>query len=1379
MRAVIVSIVAALVMMAAAARTEAQEPRRVALVIGNGAYQSLGVLDNPRLDAEKVAALLAANGFDVVRCDGQRPGCFDLTRDGLEQALETLRTKAGGADLALVFYAGHGMEGRDGNVLAPIDTEVIDCTERALRRGVPLDELFKAVSGARRKIVILDACRDDPFAQCPPMRGARPASFAPLTAPESESFLLVLSTKPGQVALDGPAGAHSPYARALLQWLEKEPAVYFHDVLSHTAKEVIEATSRTSFTQVPEMLARGELPAACLKGQDCVGDVRAATMRQELEALKQEHARDQELAAVARDYLAAAEKERARRPLTEEEKKAELQRLKEVSKGVSDFLLEAAEGRGRPFSREEEAETLARLMDAGRALLALNDTRAEQALERLKAGDESEAERLFDEVLVARKRAAATAQARAADENKEAAKAARHLAAIAKPKNVAKAADAYKEAAELDPADAQTWIDYGRAARLAGRGAEARAAFAQADAKARESNDLLSRHQAAMGLGDVADAQIRRAEAEQHYRAALALAEPAARAHPGNPAWQRALSTAHDRVGYILAHQGNLPAAAESFRAALAIAEPLAKADPGNGELAQELASMHYTFGWVLARQRDSSGASASYQAAREIAERFSRVEPNNGNWLSTLVLFHSSIAAMQLQLQREPGDFAGALASLQTALAHGERMAKIDPSNIRWQRVLAAPHLFTGTLLEKQGDHAGAIASYRAVQDMAKRLAQLDPGSLDPPYTVALTQQGIGRVLFRQRDLAGALARYEEAASIYQRLLQSDATNESWQLTLASVESGIGDVLAARGDLTGALASYRAALASFGRTSSPDSAWPTHFDVAQILEKQGDRAGALASYRAVLSGVEIEARTDSGNARHQDTLALTHRIIGDKLQQQGDLAEALASHRAALAIDEKLAESDPGNSERLQQVATDHYKIGEILRARNDRAGALASFRAAIADFGKAGSITTLAHSQLALAQGNVGEILEMQGDLPGALASYRAMQSAAEHATRIAPADALYQGHLSLSHRLIGGLLLKQDQRVDAISSYRAALAVAEALAKSDPGNASYKNNIALTHGLIGGALRNQVNLADALASYRAALAIDEELLVAEAGSTERQQSVAANHYEIGFLLHLQGDLAGALASYRARLPINVKLAAADPDNSNRQWALWGSHVVIGEVLHDQGRLADALASLTAAQDIAERRFKAEPGSSVWAGNLARSCSATAGAQRAKGDRAGAVALWRKALAIAEASAVAVEQEETKTEGKSGKKTAEALRLVGWQALLARDVAKARAAWERAGTLVPDLAWLDVARAHVLLFRNRPREARPLYLKGKGKIVDANTWEELVVYNFQALRRAGLARPIMREIDVALGVAPAQAGRPATGAAARKTGK
>ncbi len=101
-----------------------------------------------------------------------------------------------------MFYAGHGMEAAEGNVLAPIDAD-IDCERQQVARGVLVDEVLEALAGARQKIVVLDACRDNPMGQiCPPATKAK-LTFRDFKVPNAGNFLLVSSTKPGQVASDG------------------------------------------------------------------------------------------------------------------------------------------------------------------------------------------------------------------------------------------------------------------------------------------------------------------------------------------------------------------------------------------------------------------------------------------------------------------------------------------------------------------------------------------------------------------------------------------------------------------------------------------------------------------------------------------------------------------------------------------------------------------------------------------------------------------------------------------------------------------------------------------------------------------------------------------------------------------------------------------------------------------------------------------------------------------------------------------------------------------------------------------------------------------------------------------------------------------------
>lgn len=139
---------AAVLLLTSTAAAAAQT--RIAFVVGNSTYSTLTPLANPGLDAARLAQTLGENGFEVISCDGKRPGCFNLTARDLQLALGTLQTKAKGADLALVFYAGHGMEAKGGNVMAPIDSK-FDCTTGELAGGVPIDAVLAAIAPSKAK----------------------------------------------------------------------------------------------------------------------------------------------------------------------------------------------------------------------------------------------------------------------------------------------------------------------------------------------------------------------------------------------------------------------------------------------------------------------------------------------------------------------------------------------------------------------------------------------------------------------------------------------------------------------------------------------------------------------------------------------------------------------------------------------------------------------------------------------------------------------------------------------------------------------------------------------------------------------------------------------------------------------------------------------------------------------------------------------------------------------------------------------------------------------------------------------------------------------------------------------------------------------------
>jgi uncharacterized caspase-like protein len=132
----------------------AAQAKRVALVIGIRDYRHLSSLINPVPDAKAIAAELKVHGFEVSEY-------YNLDRADLLDALEEFKREAAGAEVALVYYAGHGMEVDGKNVLAPTDMQV-ECENKTAVRSVALEQLFDASSPAPQQIVLLDACRNNP-----------------------------------------------------------------------------------------------------------------------------------------------------------------------------------------------------------------------------------------------------------------------------------------------------------------------------------------------------------------------------------------------------------------------------------------------------------------------------------------------------------------------------------------------------------------------------------------------------------------------------------------------------------------------------------------------------------------------------------------------------------------------------------------------------------------------------------------------------------------------------------------------------------------------------------------------------------------------------------------------------------------------------------------------------------------------------------------------------------------------------------------------------------------------------------------------------------------------------------------------------------------
>ena len=187
--------------------------KRVALVIGNSAYQNVRPLDNPKNDARLIADTLRSLGFNLVG-GGAR---LDVDKAAVDRAVQAFGAQLQGADVGLFYYAGHGVQVSGANYLVPIDANPVrqsDVDFQMLDANVVLRQM--ADSGAKLNIVILDACRNNPFGDRSLRGGTR--GLAQMQAPEGT--LISFATQPGNVAQDGTDG-DSPYTKALAQAMRK------------------------------------------------------------------------------------------------------------------------------------------------------------------------------------------------------------------------------------------------------------------------------------------------------------------------------------------------------------------------------------------------------------------------------------------------------------------------------------------------------------------------------------------------------------------------------------------------------------------------------------------------------------------------------------------------------------------------------------------------------------------------------------------------------------------------------------------------------------------------------------------------------------------------------------------------------------------------------------------------------------------------------------------------------------------------------------------------------------------------------------------------------------------------------------------------------
>ncbi len=256
------------------AANEAHAERRVALVVGNSSYQTVPQLPNPSRDATAVAKMFRDAGFDTVDT------LINVGNLEFKRAIRKFETIADQADIAVVYYAGHGVEISGVNYLIPIDARLASDRDSE-DEAIPLERLVASADGAKRlRLIVLDACRDNPFVKS--MRRERKGATRAVTAglgkvePTSTDTLIAYAAKAGSTADDGD-GLHSPFTTSVLKNLTV-PGLDVRLAFGRVRDEVLKMTDSRQEPFVYGSLGGGNIalvPAPVKAPEASINDIKA------------------------------------------------------------------------------------------------------------------------------------------------------------------------------------------------------------------------------------------------------------------------------------------------------------------------------------------------------------------------------------------------------------------------------------------------------------------------------------------------------------------------------------------------------------------------------------------------------------------------------------------------------------------------------------------------------------------------------------------------------------------------------------------------------------------------------------------------------------------------------------------------------------------------------------------------------------------------------------------------------------------------------------------------------------------------------------------------------------------------------------------------
>ncbi len=411
----------------------AHAEKRVALVIGNSAYKSVPRLTNPVNDASLVGGMFRKAGFDTVDVK------LDLSVVDMRKALREFGSKAREAEVAVIYYAGHGIELDGNNYLIPTDAALETDTD-VFDEAFPLDRLLFAIEPAKQlRLVILDACRDNPFAKTMKRTVAARAIGRGLAKvePTSPNTMIAFAAKAGSTASDGDS-KNSPFAAALVERLPT-PGLDLRKAFGFVRDDVLKNTGYKQEPYVYGSLGGDDMPLIAAK--PVVAGPQAnpeSEIRRDYELALQLGTRDgwtaflnrfpsgfytdlakgqlnkiaaEETRATTADKARQAEEEKARLA-AERANKAEQEKAAAAAKAAEEKRLAAEKAKQIEEAKAAAAEQRRKDAEAAVAKAMAEKQAAEKALAEKLANDKAAAETAAK--LAAEKQASASAEQKVA-----------------------------------------------------------------------------------------------------------------------------------------------------------------------------------------------------------------------------------------------------------------------------------------------------------------------------------------------------------------------------------------------------------------------------------------------------------------------------------------------------------------------------------------------------------------------------------------------------------------------------------------------------------------------------------------------------------------------------------------------------------------------------------------------------------------------------------------------------------------------------------------------------------------------------------------------------------------------------------------------------